>query len=258
MIVNNYRALQFMRDEMGEHLEPGIGSGAAPDRHRRHPRRSERSRAIAAARRRPRRRLRSRRRQAGSRPSPGRATSGTHAAALRLRQRRSGERAIRPPGGPRDPAALLPRLRPSIRGRKRAYCSDSLLVVDAGAGLLVGRVPIRLQDPARGAGPVRPRVSRDRDRRRRHDLLPDPPAAGHRAGHQRDAQLSGPQDRRNQGGRGTDSRGGRLQPPAARPALGRAPAPRPKLLLRRPRRDPSCNPRDGSNRPVAPGRAANC
>ena len=37
MIVNNYRALQFMREEMGETLTPADGPGAPPDRHRRHP-----------------------------------------------------------------------------------------------------------------------------------------------------------------------------------------------------------------------------
>ena len=62
MIANNYRAIQFMREEMGDDPQPRLGPRAAPDPHRGHARRSRRRRSAAAPGRRAGRGLRPRRR----------------------------------------------------------------------------------------------------------------------------------------------------------------------------------------------------
>ena len=91
MIVNNYRALQFMREEMGDELESRHDSRAAPDRHRGDPRRSGSPPGACSApseervaRLRPRRRTSNR----STDPHPPR-SSRANAPALRLRQRRA-------------------------------------------------------------------------------------------------------------------------------------------------------------------------
>ena len=50
---------------------------------------------------------------------------------LRLRQRRRRRRVLRPSGDPGDPAPLLARLRPPVRGRQRPDRAHPLLLVDA-------------------------------------------------------------------------------------------------------------------------------
>jgi len=57
---------------------------------------------------------------------------------VRVRERRRTGR-IPACGGARDPAALLARPRPPVRGRQRPYGSRALLLVDAEAGILAGR-----------------------------------------------------------------------------------------------------------------------
>ncbi len=173
MIANNYRALQFMREEMGDDADPRSRSSNCTASS---PRGRSAIRPPPAA-------CRCRRssgcavfdRDDGQGRSTCRlppsccrsacgcsATSPTQTTTARLRPSRAAG----------DPLALLARLRPPVRGWQRANRPDPLLLGDARAGLLAGRVPADLTADPQGSGPVRAGVHGNRDRRWRHHLLP--------------------------------------------------------------------------------------
>ena len=85
-----------------------------------------------------------------------------------------------------DPAALLARLRPSVRGRQRPHGADPLLLVDADARLLAGRVPA---DLARSSAKRRPSTRAPFLETETDDgdttYFLHPPAGGDRAGDRR-------------------------------------------------------------------------
>ena len=135
MIANNYRALQFMREEMGDDADPGVDPRAAPDRHRGNPRRSRRRPGGCSGPAKKRvavfDRDDGRRRSTGRRP-PSSFPSAWSSSAHFANEGEDGE-PVHPSGAQGDPPALLARLRPSIRGRKRPDRADPLLLGDASA-----------------------------------------------------------------------------------------------------------------------------
>ena len=147
MILNNYRALQYMRDEMPAELTPGTvlelqriltdGTLDDPDAAGRLQRPDEERIAVVD-------RLDG---TVHSRSASRRAASCSPAGALRLRQRRRKSRSFHSPSPAGDPAALLARLRPPIRRWEWTHRQGAVLLVHAYPRLLARRVPVDLSHP---------------------------------------------------------------------------------------------------------------
>ena len=152
MIVNNYRAMQFMRERDGSDADAGRRCSSSIGSSPRERSTTRRGRPAAAPRRGAGRRLRPRRRRAGPLP-PLPSNSRTDWSCSARSPTKATRRAVRPPGDSGHPPALLACLRPPLRRRQRADGADPVLLADAVAGLLAGRVPADLADSSGSARP---------------------------------------------------------------------------------------------------------